>query len=93
MSTKTNVRKVWKITNKIKGKSNKETIKCLKVDGNVLTEEKEFANTLAKSFHLNSSSANYSSEFRIVKNHAESKLCFFPADKTLNYNLPFTPTE
>ena len=93
LSYKTDTRKVWKIVNKIKGKTNKESVTCLNVDGEIVTDKKDVTNTLAESFHQNSSSSHYCAEFQAIKERVESKSCSFPEDDGKDYNLPFNMNE
>ena len=90
LSFKTDTRKVWKIVNKIKGRNNQDVVKCLKVDGDIVTSEKEVANILADTIHRNSSSEHYSADFQSIKRKAESKPCSFPVDNGQDYNVLFS---
>ena len=93
LSFKTNIGKVWKIVNKIKGKNSDGSVKCLKVNDIIISDKKEIANVLADTFHKNSSADHYCSEFQSIKNKAELNSIQFPEINTQDYNLPFRLDE
>ena len=60
----TSIKKVWDMVRKIQGKGKSASVNYLKKNDNS-------ANTLADSFSKNSSSENYTSKFRNIKNQQE----------------------
>jgi ribonuclease HI len=57
------------------------------------TVKEDIVNKLGEQFSFNSSSDNYSNEFRQFKNKAEQNNLNFQSDNSEDYNLPFTLEE
>ncbi|MCG8430697.1 MAG: endonuclease/exonuclease/phosphatase family protein [Candidatus Omnitrophica bacterium] len=94
INTKTPLRKVWKMIKKIKGKDASSGRYHLKnPDGTRAEDEKTIANTLGQRFSSNSSSQNYSQNFRNHKERSERKTPNFSTRIDLSYNSPFSLEE
>ena len=74
---------------KIQGKGKSTSVNHLKKNNDNITSKKDIANTLADSFSKNSSSENYTSKFRNIKNQQEKQKLKFTSDNTENYNSEF----
>ena len=85
--------KIWKAIRKIKGKGGCNSVKHLKVNGNLITDKKEVAEVLAKNLSKNSSTDNYSDEFQRIKTLKEKRCLDFSSKNEEEYNLPFSVTE
>ena len=66
LNSKTQTQKIWKAIRKIKGKGGCNSVKHLKVNGNLITDKKEVAEVLPKNLSKNSTD-NYSDEFQRIK--------------------------
>jgi len=93
LNNRTPIRKIWKIIGKISGKKSSPPRSHLEEGGRLITEEKAIANTLAKTFAHNSSSAHYSPTFRAYQQTMESTPIDFTTTTHENYNDPFSLTE
>ena len=78
---------------KIQGKGKLTSVNHLKKNNDNITSKKDIANTLADSFSNNSSSENYTSKFRNIKNQQEKQKLKFISDNTENYNSEFLLSE
>ena len=78
---------------KIQGKGKSTSVNHLKKNNDNITSKKDIANTLADSFSKNSSSENYTSKFRNIKNQQEKQKLKFTSDNTENYNSEFLLSE
>ena len=93
LGSKTPSKKVYNVMRKIKGKHSKDTIKCLKKHGNIITDKKEVANILAATISENSSSDHYCDSFREIKAKEEQKDISFDSNNSEVYNLSFNLLE
>ena len=75
---------------KFQGKGKSTSVNHLKKNNDNLTSKKDIANTLADSFSKNSSSENYTSKFRNIKNQQEKQKLKFTSDNTESYNSELT---
>ena len=78
---------------KIQGKGKSTSVNHLKKNNDNITSKKDIANTFADSFSKNSSSENYTSKFRNIKNQQEKQKLKFTSDNTENYNSEFLLSE
>ena len=78
---------------KIQGKGKSTSVNHLKKNNDNITSKKDIADTLADSFSKNSSSENYTSKFRNIKNQQEKQKLKFTSDNTENYNSGFSLSE
>ena len=58
---------------KIQGKGKSTSVTHLRKNNDNITSKKDIANTLADSFSKNSSSENYTTKFRNIKNQQENR--------------------
>ena len=93
LNSRTSIKKVWDMVSKIQGKGKSASIYHLKKNNDNSTSKKDIANTLADSFSKNSSSENYTSKFRNIKNQQEKQKLKFTSDNTENYNSEFLLSE
>ena len=93
LNSRTSIKKVWDIVRKIQGKGKSTSVNHLKKNNDNITSKKDIANTLADSFSKNSSSENYTSKFRNIKNQQEKQKLKFTSDNTENYNSEFLLSE
>ena len=93
INSRTPTNKVWSMIRKITGKNIPSHLLHLKdKKGNLITNKEQIANTIGETFAKNSSSANYSEEFRKVKKTAEEKPPDFklkPREQEKAYNKRF----
>ena len=68
LNSRTSIKKVWDMVWKIQSKGKSASVNHLKQHNDNITSKKDIANTLADSFSKNSSSENYTSKFRNIKN-------------------------
>ena len=68
LNSRTSIKKVWDMVRKIQGKGKSTSVNHIKKNNDNITSKKDIANTLADSFSKNSSSENYTSKFRNIKN-------------------------
>ena len=73
LNSRTSIKKVWDMVRKIQGKGKSTSVNHLKKNNDNITSKKDIANTLADSFSKNSSSENYTSKFRNIKNQQEKQ--------------------
>ena len=93
LNSRTSIKKVWDMVRKIQGKGKSTSVNHLKKNNDNITSKKDIANTLADSFSKNSSSENYTSKFRNIKNQQEKQKLKFTSDNTENYNSEFLLSE
>ena len=84
LNSRTSIKKVWDMVRKIQGKGKSTSVNHLKKNNDNITSKKDIANTLADSFSKNSSSENYTSKFRNIKNQQEKQKLKFTSDNTEN---------
>ena len=89
LNARISIKKVWGMVRKIQGKES-ASVNHLKKNNDNITSKKDIANTLTDSFSNNSSSENYTSKFRNIKNQQEKQKMKFTSDNTENYNRMFT---
>ena len=87
------IKKVWDMVRKIQGKGKLTSVNHLKKNNDNITSKKDIAYTLADSFSKNSSSENYTSKFRNIKNQQEKQKLKFTSDNTENYISGFLLSE
>ena len=58
--------------------------------GNLITDKEEIANNIAYTFQKNSSSENYSDDFKNIKTNEEKNKLNFKTKKSLFYNKKFS---
>ena len=93
LNSRTSIKKVWDMVRKIQGKGKSASVNHLKKHNDNITSKKDIANTLTDSFSKNSSSENYTSKFRNIKNQQEKQILKFTSDNTENYNSEFLLSE
>ena len=94
LTTRTPMRKVWNMIQKLKGKTSKSGVKhLLTTDGDLLTTKPEIAEDLASTFANNSSTTSYTHEFQKFKDIKEKQYLNFKSRNTEDYNEPFTLAE
>ena len=86
INANTNINKVWKMVNKIKGKHNVGQIQQLKENGQFITDTKNISNRLAAAFEKNSSTGNYNPLFQKFKEKTEKTFLNFNSDNSEFYN-------
>ena len=92
INNNTSTKTVWKKIQKIKGRE--PNPRChLKKNDELITDNKEHANYLAETFSKNSSSNNYSNNFRKIKTTKEKNKINFSSENLENYNNPFILSE
>ena len=70
---------------KIQGKGKSASFNHLKKNNGNITSKKDITNTLADSSSKNSSSKNYTSKFRNIKNQQEKLILKFTSDNTEHF--------
>ena len=75
---------------KILGKKCTPHVSQLKVNNSFITNKKDIADTIGETISKNSSSTNFSAEFKRFKNQKEKKRLNFNSNNDENYNIPFT---
>ena len=93
LNSRTSIKKVWDMVRKIQGKGKSTSVNHLKKNNDDITSKNDTANTLADSFSKNSSSENYTSKFRNIKNQQEKQKLKFTSDNTENYNSEILLSE
>ena len=93
LNSRTSIKKVWDMVRKIQGKIKSTSVNHLKKYNDNITSKKDIVNTLADSFSKYSSSENYTSKFRNIKNQQEKQKLKFTSDNTENYNSEFLLSE
>ena len=91
INSRTPSKKVWNIISKITGKNIPSHLLHLKnnTTGEIITNKEDIANNIGATFEKNSSSANYSEEFKNVKKREEKNKLKFETNKQLPYNRRF----
>ena len=91
INSKVHSKKVWSMVQKLTGKNIPSHLNHLKDDqGNFITNHKDISNKFASTFSHNSSSNNYSEEFRDnIKAQEESTPIDFTDNNTYKYNKRF----
>jgi len=84
---------VWDIVRKIDGKFKLSAIKYLTAANSQITEIKDIANTLARTFSVTSTDQSYSPQFLAIKTQREQHPLNFCSHNTEYYNLPFSKLE
>ena len=93
LSYRTPARHAWNMIGKMTGKPTEPHINHLFVENNEVSTCKDIANTLASTFAKNSSSNNYTSNFRSYKTQTERKSLNFVSNNAENYNSTFSLRE
>ena len=78
---------------KITGQNNNTPTKHLTHNNLKITDEKDIANDLAKTFSQNSSAKNQSKSFQIIETKAEKVKIKFQSKNNITYNQPFSIAE
>ena len=91
INSRTPTKKVWNMISKITGKNIPRHLLHLKDtnSGELITNNLDIANKIGETFEKNSSSLNYSEDFRRVKQRDEEKPLNFNTNETFAYNKPF----
>ena len=89
ITSKTPMRKVWNMIQRLKGKNNKPKVQHLKEGNGLLTSPSDIANRLADNFTEKSSSANYSPQFQRIKARKERSKPNFASKNLEDYNTSF----
>ena len=91
IDSRTRPTKVWNMIRRISGKTGKSHLHHLKdTNGELLISKDEIADKLGQTFELNSSSEQYSDQFKTHKLHEESKRLNFNTKKKFAYNKKFS---
>jgi len=93
INSRTPIKKVWNMINKIYGKRSPTEIKHLQVGDKEVTTVTDIADTLAESFSEISSNKHYSSKFQSHQAYAERQNLKFNSHNTETYNIPFCIDE
>jgi ribonuclease HI len=94
LSTQTPSSKVWTMIKRIQGRDTSSHIQHLTIDGEEFTTKEQIVNKLAQQFSFNSSSDNYTEEFKSFKDKAERHMLnFHSEDNSENYNSFFSLEE
>ena len=94
LNSRSSVKKVWDMIRKISGKQKAPIIKHLnKPNSDTITDKKDIADCLAKTFSKHSSSENYSREFQKYKCQQEKQKLNFLSNNDEKYNMHFSIEE
>ena len=93
MNDNTKPKKVWQMIWKITGKNSNTPTKHLTHNNLKITDEKDIANHLVKTFLQNSSAKNQSKSFQIIKTKVEKVKIKFQNKNTKSYNQHFSTAE
>jgi len=93
INSRTSIKRVWNMVNKISGKRSPTEVKHLHVGGQEVTTVTDIADTLAESFSSISSTSNYTPEFQLHKARTERHLLKFNSNNMEAYNIPFSMDE
>ena len=93
LNNRTPVKKTWEMIRKITGKGQYSGFKHLEKNGNMITNTKDIANTLAETISEHSSSKNYTNTFQRHKHQIEQRPLNFNFNNNERYNNPFTLRE
>ena len=84
---------IWKKIAKIKGKYRNKAQPVLKIQNNMIIEQREIANHLALHFSNVSSNNNYAPQFTVIKEREERRRLVFTTQENHAYNSVITPRE
>ena len=91
IDSRTRPTKVWNMIRKITGKNVPSCLHHLKdTNGNIITTKDDIAEKIAQTFERNSSSENYSTDFKTLKRREEAKTLNFNTRKSYSYNKKFS---
>ena len=77
LNSRISIKKVWDMVRKIQGKGKSSSLGHLNVRNKKVTSKKDISNTLADAFSRNSSSENYTQNFKNIKQQKEKLVgCF-----------------
>ena len=93
LNNQTPMKKVWSMVQKIAGKRNKSTLNMLEKEGETISDPKDIANCLAKSFAKNSSNGNYIPKFQSYQKNIERNAIKFKTKNHHQYNKKLTLKE
>jgi hypothetical protein len=93
LNSRTPIRKVWNMVQKMKGRRSKSSIRHLDTPQGTLTTKPDIAEELARTFSHNSSSDHYSPQFQKHKTVTEKQRLNFSSGNGEFYNAPFTLDE
>ena len=93
LNTNTSVKQTWNMIRKISGKHASSPTKFLNTPAGTVSSKKEIANTLGENFAKNSSTDNYTEEFKKFKCAKEKTPINFTSQNTESYNKPLTVEE
>ena len=91
INSRTPPKKIWNMISKITGKNIPSHVLHLKdkSSGELITNKKDIATKIGSTFQKNSSSSNYSDDFKNIKKKEESKELNFSTKEKLPYNRKF----
>ena len=93
INSRTSIKRVWNMINKISGKRPPAEVKHLQVSDKEITAVADIADTLADSFSEISSNKHYSPKFQLHKAQAERQTLKFNSHNMESYNTPFSIDE
>ena len=93
LNTNTSVKQTWNMVRKISGKHASSPTKFLNTPAGTASSKKEIADTLGETFAKNSSTDNYTEEFKKFKSAKEKSPINFASQNTESYNKPLTVEE
>jgi hypothetical protein len=93
LNSTTTSKKVWDMVRKISGKTICTSVKHLLLNGTLITDATDIANTLAATFSHNSSIDHYTAKFKHYKALHETNQPNFKSDNSESYNCRFSLEE
>ena len=93
LNTNTSVKQTWNMVRKISGKHASSPTKFLNTPAGTASSKKEIADALGETFAKNSSTDNYTEEFKKLKSAKEKSPINFASQNTESYNKPLTVEE
>ena len=87
------MKETWNMVRKISGKHASSPTKFLNTPAGTASSKKEIADTLGETFAKNSSTDNYTEEFKKFKSAKEKSPINFASQNTESYNKPLTVEE
>ena len=89
INSRTPTNKVWNMVRKITGRTKSPLLHLKDDQGHIISDKMDMANEIGSSFEKNSSSANYSDDFKRIKDQEERKPLNFKTKESLPYNKRF----
>ena len=93
LSSTLTLKQTWNMVRKISGKHASSPTKFLNTPAGTTASRKEIADTLGETFAKNSSTDNYTEEFKKFKSAKEKSPINFASQNTESYNKPLTVEE